>query len=61
MHCTGAVGAHVRTSSVESFQFLLRGLQCNGSEEHLTDCPRSEIESVASCSYVGVVYCAGRE
>jgi hypothetical protein len=55
----GAQGSSKYISS-RNFPFFLRRPNCNGSEEHLIDCPESEIQNIASCYYSSVVYCAGK-
>ena len=55
---TGGQGSS-RYKSWTTFPFFLRNPNCNGLEEHFIDCPGSEIENIASCSYTSVVLCAG--
>ena len=46
------------TSTLPTFPFFLSGPHCSGSEEHLIDCPQSEIEHITSCDHTSGVSCA---
>ena len=59
LYLAGAQGSSKYISS-RNFPFFLRRPNCNGSEEHLIDCPESEIQNIVSCYYSSVVYCAGK-
>ena len=58
MYLTGAQGSSKWKYST-TFPFFLRDPNCNGLEEHLIDCPGSEIQNITSCSYASEVFCAG--
>ena len=55
---TGSQGSSKFKSSA-TFPFILSGPNCSGSEQHLIECPGSEIEISTSCSYTSVVHCTG--
>jgi hypothetical protein len=54
---TGAKGSY-EYSYDHDFPFFLSEPNCNGNEEHLIDCPGSEIENITYCFWTSVVYCA---
>ena len=56
---TDAVGLSLYVSSFETFPFFLGGPHCSGSEEHLIDCPLSEIRNITACYETSGVHCAG--
>ena len=56
---TGAKGSY-EYSYDHDFPFFLSEPNCNGNEEHLIDCPGSEIENITSCYMTAVVICGGK-
>ena len=57
-HWAGAEGSFEYKSLI-TLPFFLSGPNCSGSEQHLIDCPGSEIENSTSCSHTSVVHCSG--
>ena len=56
---TDAVGVSLYVNSLQTFPFFLGGPRCSGSEDHLIDCPLSEIKNITSCDDVCGVFCSG--
>ena len=60
---SGALSLYSILGAVPTFPFLMSAIDCRGSEEHLIDCPHSEVGHIASChlhNVVSQVYCAGK-
>ena len=58
-HLTGAISSYEYYFGA-TFPFFLSQPNCDGSEEHLIDCPGSEIQNITSCYMTAVAYCAGK-
>ena len=58
-HLTGAKSSF-EFSFGAMIPFFLSEPNCNGFEEHLIDCPGSEIQNITSCFMTAVAYCAGK-
>ena len=58
IYFTGAQGSY-EYNNYRTFPFFLRGPNCTGNEEHLVDCPNSEIENITSCYRTSIVHCPG--
>ena len=44
---------------VDGTAYLLHSLNCNGSEDHLSDCQRDAFFDDANCHTIATVFCEG--